>query len=148
MRLKFAFISPGSSGCCGTLSGIPARAALWRRENISWPCAPVDDMPAAYQTNDTATSPRHSVLKQTRIPSVGCQRGHQNASHSTWARRVCPPANSCISGLLRLHIACDLMAGCGQQLWGKEGVGGWVRGSLCVVFSSAESVLAGVRVGG
>lgn len=107
--------------------------------------------PAAHQTNDTATSRDTPVLKQTRIPSVGCQRGHQNASHSTWAGVcvcVCAPpphpANSCISGLLRLHIACDLMG----WLWpaalgGKRRRGGGERTSMCGVSAALKACLQG-----
>lgn len=142
-EIKVSFISPGSSGCCEILSGIPARGGLWRCENISWPCAlwttclqpirQIRQQQAATLCPKTDAHPIGGLPE--RLPE--CQSFNLGPA-------CVPPANSCISGLLRLHIACDLMAGCGQQLWGKEG---GVREPLCVVFSSTESVLAGVRVG-
>lgn len=48
-----------------------------------------------------------------------------------------PPANSCAPLLLRLHIACDLMAGFGQRHRGKRERGGSVS---VYGLSSSENV--------
>lgn len=99
----------------------------------------VDDMPAFYQQAATLC-PKTDAHPIGRLP----ERSPECQSFNLVPACV-PPANSCISRLLRLHIACDLMAGAGQQLCAKEGGGGE---SLCVVFSSTGSVLAGGRAQG
>ncbi|CAB1442491.1 unnamed protein product [Pleuronectes platessa] len=77
--------------------------------------------------NDTATS--HDTLSENCLPTeqpAGILGGHQNASHSFGGPACVPPANSCARLLLRLHIACDLMAGFGRRHRGKretEGAG-------------------------
>lgn len=77
----------------------------------------VDDMPAFYQQAATLC-PKTDAHPIGRLP----ERSPECQSFNLVPACV-PPANSCISRLLRLHIACDLMAGAGQQLCGKEGGG-------------------------
>lgn len=118
-RLKSHFIA--CSGGNRTLSNKYQSKLPFR--GVKTFCSFVASRQHAYnlpQTNDTATSPDslswNSLISQ---PSAAIQRGHQNASHSFGPQPVCPPANSCALLLLRLHIACDLVAGFGQQHGGK-----------------------------
>lgn len=135
MRLKSHF--PGSSGYCEILSGIPARGALWRCENSLRPGAPWTTclQPTRRMTQQQAATlcPKTDAHPIGRLP----ERSPECQSFNLVLACV-SPANSCISRLLRLHIACDLMADAGQQLCGKEGGG-------CVVSSSRGSILAGGR---
>lgn len=119
MRLK-SHLFPWFQWYCEILSDILERGALLRCENIPRPCAPWTTclQPTRRLTQQQAATlcPKTDAHPIGRLP----ERSPECQSFNLVPECV-SPANSCISRLLRLHIACDLMAGFGQQRCGKEG---------------------------
>lgn len=71
-------------------------------------------------TQQRAVTPRPKTALSS-IPAVGCRPGRSPECQSFIRALACvPPANSCAPMLLRLHIACDLMAGSAQRHSGKR----------------------------
>lgn len=93
---------------------------------------PGDNMPTADEWH--SNKPWRPVLKQPSTPAVGRHPGRSPECQSFIRAPACvPPANSCAPLLLRLHIACDLMAAFGWRHRGKRER----EGALCLYTGSA-----------